>query len=521
MALPRIATLQAVLFATGAVTLSLELVASRILTPLFGSSLYVWTGILAVTLCCLAAGYDIGGRWSRREGSERIGQRYALLPLAAAGYLLAVTLLHPLLLDGLHAMDVVLGALAGCVLLLGPVLVALSAMNPLLSALAGGGRDGGGRAFAVSTAGSVGGVLFTSFALVPAFPAPDILLILGGTLACFAAAAALATVRPGPRGRIVLGSCLLLAALAAAALLPRTDQASIGPFRAERLATYRSAFGDIHVVEAGVLGTPVMRLYIQNGGLQGGIDARGRSVTAYADIVRHALLAARPEARHVLVIGLGAGILPRDLAHAGMRIEVFEIDRVGVEAARRHFGLPSQDVEIRIGDGRILVGGCRRDGAAFDAIILDAFSGIEIPWHLLTVEFFAELRGCLAPDGVVLGNLVLPGEGTPLSRAVLATAAAGLGGDLTVYRRDRDAPPDRYRTLVFLAGSRAARSLQIEDFPVSPGARGPAVIEGSAVRRNDLVGADILTDRRNRYDWLAAGQAAARRQITVTLPPYW
>lgn len=527
MTLARIATLQAVLFTTGAVTLALELVASRILTPVFGSSLYVWTGILAVTLCCLALGYDLGGRWSRKEPNGRLGERYAALPLGAAVYLLAATALHPALLDSLHAMDVVPGALAGCMILLGPVLIVLSAMNPLLSALAGGGRDGGGRAFAISTIGSVCGVLFTSLVLVPRLSAPDILLVLSGTLGSCALAAALVTVRPGRRGQIFLGAGLLTAALLALSLVPRTDTARIGTLQAERLATYRSPFGDIHVVEAGMLGTRFLRLYIQNGGLQGGVDSRGRSTTAYTGIVTHALSAARPAARRILVVGLGAGILPRDLSNAGRQVTVFEIDRTSVTAAERHFGLPVDDIAVRIGDARILLDDCPQGGYAFDAIILDAFSGIEMPGHLLTVEFFAKLRQCLAPGGVVLGNLILPGDETPLTRAVLGTVIAGLGHDLVVYRKDRKdraAPSDRFGTLVFLSGPdpRRATSLSIPDFPVALGVRRPVVIEGRLVHGHTLAGADILTDRRNRYDWLAAaGQAAARRQITVALPSTW
>ncbi|HSK42098.1 MAG TPA: fused MFS/spermidine synthase [Arenibaculum sp.] len=536
MTLSRIAMLQAVLFTTGAVTLALELVASRILTPVFGSSLYVWTGILTVTLCCLALGYDLGGRWSRKGPDERIGERYAVLPLGAAVYLLAAAALHPALLDGLHAMDIVLGALAGCMILLGPVLIVLSAMNPLLSALAGAGRDGGGRAFAISTAGSVCGVLFTSFVLVPRLSAPDILLVLSAMLGLCALAATLVTVRATRRTQILVGAGLLTAALLALFLVPRTDTARIGTLEAERLATYRSSFGDIHVVEAGMLDTRLLRLYIQNGGLQGGVDSRNRSVTAYTGIVTHALSAARPAARRILIVGLGAGILPRDFSRTGRQVTVFEIDRTSVTAAERHFGLPVDDVAIRIGDARILLDDCRQAEHAFDAIILDAFSGIEMPGHLLTVEFFAKVRQCLAPGGVVLGNLILPGDETPLTRAVLGTVIAGLGQDLVVYRndprenrrkdggKDRAADPNLFATLVFLSGPDpgGAAKLSIPDFPVALGVRRPVVIEGRPVRRHALAGADILTDRRNRYDWLAAaGQAAARRQITVVLPSTW
>ena len=54
--------LQAMLFLSGAAILALELLASRIMTPYFGVSLYIWTGILSITLIALALGYWGGGR---------------------------------------------------------------------------------------------------------------------------------------------------------------------------------------------------------------------------------------------------------------------------------------------------------------------------------------------------------------------------------------------------------------------------------------------------------------------------
>ncbi|MBI3935501.1 MAG: glycosyl transferase, partial [Betaproteobacteria bacterium] len=48
--------LYTVIFVTGGAVLALELLASRILTPYFGVSLYIWTGILSITLVALALG---------------------------------------------------------------------------------------------------------------------------------------------------------------------------------------------------------------------------------------------------------------------------------------------------------------------------------------------------------------------------------------------------------------------------------------------------------------------------------
>ena len=47
--------LQLIIFITGGAMLALELLASRIMTPYFGVSLYIWSGILSITLVSLAA----------------------------------------------------------------------------------------------------------------------------------------------------------------------------------------------------------------------------------------------------------------------------------------------------------------------------------------------------------------------------------------------------------------------------------------------------------------------------------
>jgi hypothetical protein len=52
----------ALIFISGGAILALELLASRIMTPYFGVSLFIWTGILSITLISLAFGYWWGGR---------------------------------------------------------------------------------------------------------------------------------------------------------------------------------------------------------------------------------------------------------------------------------------------------------------------------------------------------------------------------------------------------------------------------------------------------------------------------
>ncbi|MCB1670545.1 MAG: fused MFS/spermidine synthase [Pseudomonadales bacterium] len=57
----RRAWLYCTVFLTGAAVMIIELLGTRIIAPFYGSSLYVWTSVIAVTMMALAVGYYAGG----------------------------------------------------------------------------------------------------------------------------------------------------------------------------------------------------------------------------------------------------------------------------------------------------------------------------------------------------------------------------------------------------------------------------------------------------------------------------
>src|SRR5262245_57327626 len=137
----------AILFISGGAVLALELLASRVMTPYFGVSLYIWTGILSITLVALALGYWGGGRIAGGRGvagnGARLAQLYALMPAVGAFAIVAACLAYPYVFPALAGGDLVAGAFGACLVLLFVPLVAASAMNPLLVAillLRGSGR---------------------------------------------------------------------------------------------------------------------------------------------------------------------------------------------------------------------------------------------------------------------------------------------------------------------------------------------------------------------------------------------
>src|SRR6185437_15726898 len=71
----------------GFITLGFEMVASRILTPLFGSGIYTWATIISIVVAGLMAGYFLGGIFADRQPSFAFA---ALIKLLAAAYLFLV-----------------------------------------------------------------------------------------------------------------------------------------------------------------------------------------------------------------------------------------------------------------------------------------------------------------------------------------------------------------------------------------------------------------------------------------------
>src|SRR5512136_2906633 len=73
--------------ATGAAIMIVEILGAKMLSPYVGTSHFVWTAQIAVTLVALACGYYAGGKLVDR--SLRLGRLYAAI--LAAGLYLALT----------------------------------------------------------------------------------------------------------------------------------------------------------------------------------------------------------------------------------------------------------------------------------------------------------------------------------------------------------------------------------------------------------------------------------------------
>src|SRR5258706_13940445 len=78
---------------TGGAIMIIEILGAKMLAPFVGTSHFVWTAQIAVTLVALASGYYAGGRLVDR--SPQLGRLYVAVTIAAAYLCLAVLLVEP------------------------------------------------------------------------------------------------------------------------------------------------------------------------------------------------------------------------------------------------------------------------------------------------------------------------------------------------------------------------------------------------------------------------------------------
>ena len=114
--------------------------------------------------------------------------------------------------------------------------------------------------------------------------------------------------------------------------------------------------------------------------------------------------------KRMLVLGLGGGVIPRDMRHyfPDAEIDVVDIDPEIPQVAKEFFGFSEDDkLKVHVDDGRMFIKKQLRRNPVprYDIIILDAFNGDYIPFHLMTREFLQEVKGVVDDDGVVVANV--------------------------------------------------------------------------------------------------------------------
>jgi spermidine synthase len=381
-------------FVSGFVALALEVLWTRMVAEGTGSSIYVFTGILAIYLAGIGLGSAAYRRWGR---ADRDLPGVLGLCLAGVGIAAVVT--------------VVLGSGV-----LGTPPFALRALLVFLPAttLMGYGFPLAGRLVtpAVERTGSSVGLLYaanTLGSILGSFAAAFVLAATLGTNGSILALAALDLlvgawlVLTEPRWRAARRRSLA-AVLAAAAALGLVASSLALPITRTRTENSLRALGvpvthtedELATVDA--VGGPVAgrRLLI------GGVGVTSLSVDT--KLMAYLPRAARPQAREFLVIAMGMGSTYRSGLRAGMRTDVVELSpsvpgTMGVFHPDAERWLRHPQGRVIVTDGRNYV---RLSDERYDLITVDPAPPIESAGSvvLYTREFLTESKARLNPGGL-------------------------------------------------------------------------------------------------------------------------
>ena len=406
-------------FIAGSGTLGIEMAASRLLAPSFGTSQLVWANLIGVVLLALTIGYRVGGALADRLPG-RTGLFGALL--LAGFFSLGLPFAGSFAIRALGAgitstpVSVILLSLAAVILVIAPPVFLLACATPFalrLGVRAAAPERAGtvvGALEAWATAGSIAGTFLPAFVTIPFLGTDQTLVGIGALL--------MAT------GAWGLGRRALLGALVLPLVVGLLTSGVVRPMPG-LLFEAQTPYQFVQVVRQGRY---TLLLVNDGGGVQSvwrsGSDLTGLYYDAY--MLLPALRAGT--SRHVLVIGAGGGTILRQYQAVLSRryhltLTGVEIDPVVKSLATRFFGLsPQLASHIVVGDGRTFLQAAHGPSGQYDIIIVDAYSReLYIPYELATEQFFRLVAAHLRAGGIVALNVNAVTPQSPLLLSMLRT----------------------------------------------------------------------------------------------------
>lgn len=385
-------------------TLAVELSASRLLAPYYGTSLLVWANLIGLILVYLTTGYFLGGRWADRQPYP--GVLYQITAWAAFLIGLVPFLAQPVLrwsvdsfVDG--SLGIFAGSLVGVIALLAVPVILLGTVSPFAIRLAirdvhSTGNVAGG-VYAISTVGSIIGTFLPVLVLIPAIGTRRTFLVFSVLLLGLSLIGLAQTSL-----RLMTWYATMLVIIGA--LVVFGPEGLIKPVRGLVYETESS----YHYVQVIRRGDDTWLALNEGTALHSWYNPRQILADGVWDYFLLApYFAPRKLAAHIgnlAIIGLAGGTVARQYSavYGPIPIDGVEIDPEVVRVGQQYFAMDAPNLTVAVQDGRTWLA---RNVEHYDVIVLDAYRQPYIPFHLATVEFLRDVRNHLTLNGVAAINV--------------------------------------------------------------------------------------------------------------------
>lgn len=387
-------------FFEGGTVMAAELLGAKMLAPFFGSSLYVWTTTLAMTLGALTMGYFVGGHLSTRTERRPLLVGVLLLASFAVSAMPVTAHLFFNLLGSETSLWI--GLLGAGMIIIFPPVFALGMVSPLMIAelsdlISAPGQVAGqaaGQVYAISTCGGIFYTFLFGFWVIPQLGLSLPAIFSGVLLAFFSCLLLARKFNPQALLAILVIGFILVC-------LKQTDGKRAQDVKV--LSLREGLLGQVMVTEYQDKVTGVRhRQLLVNRVMQTEYafpapEPYSRYAHLLTDLVKN-----MPERRAALVLGLGGGAVSNLLLQEAKFAEVdaCEFDRRIYQAGQKFFQLDER-IAVSIDDARHRLRHLKKD---YSLVVFDLFRGEESPEHVLTLESLTQLRQNLLPGGGVMIN---------------------------------------------------------------------------------------------------------------------
>ncbi|MCA1066628.1 fused MFS/spermidine synthase (plasmid) [Rossellomorea sp. AcN35-11] len=387
------------LFIVSFVIMGLEMTATRLIAPTFGNTVYTWGIIITIFLVGSSVGYVLGGRVADSEDARL---RTFMLYFISILFICLIPWIKHVSFPMFKHLSSLQGTIMGVMFLYFIPNLLLSSIVPVLMKEGMDDKVSGkviGNLHTSSALGSVLGTLVTTFFFIRYMSINTVI----GMLVLLLAIVFVLYFIPNPPVRKKFFTFLIPFIIIT--FLP------VQPERQGLIFHETSLYHDIYVYETdnfrGRKGDFRYLTFGNSSTIQGMVDMDNRNDLIFDYTQNIWELTERMDAGNdgVFILGHGVGSLTRKYEKYSDNVIAAELDEKVAEISREYFGYKGEGVQI--GDGRKLLYDVKSE---FDLIILDAFHDTkQIPFHLVTKEFFQLTKTKLAGDGMLFINAI----GTP------------------------------------------------------------------------------------------------------------
>jgi len=398
-------------FLCGMTVMGVELSATRLLAPYFGTSSIVYTVVIGLIMISMSIGNVLGGRSADKHNN--LGRLFAMLWVAAlwiaviplvGKYIIALSAI--IMMWILPGNLLVAGSTFSCLLVFSAPLLILGMVSPYLVKLGIKDMKNSGRTtgeiYAASTIGSIIGTFIPTFLTIPYIGTMKSFLVFSLALNLICLYFFITRKKGFIKSIIttVITAALLLAPLG-----------SSYAFWKNTVLEDESLYNYLQVAEEGnsvILSTNVafgvQSVYKKTQTLSG-------LYYDYALMSPFFLEKADVEKKlDILVLGMGTGTFAKQCKYyfPNSKIDGVEIDEKIVKLSKDYFELKDDEATVFVNDGRTFLAG--NNAGMYDIVMVDAYHDITIPFHMSTAEFFSEIKQHLNPEGVILININMRSE---------------------------------------------------------------------------------------------------------------